>query len=41
MIDAIAPFAVEKDTGQAISKPTVHSVNSIVRPRTGLNDHLI
>jgi len=48
MIDAIAPFAVEKGTGEAfaprpdglaISQPTVDYVNNFVGPRTGLNYH--
>ena len=41
MIDAIAPFAVEKGSGGAISKPTVDYVNTFDGPRTGLNNHLI
>jgi 2'-5' RNA ligase len=48
MIDAIAPFAVEKGTGEAfaprpdggaISQPTVDYVNTFVGPRTGQNYH--
>ncbi len=48
MIDAIAPFAVEKGTGEAfaprpdggaISQPTVDYVNNFVGPRTGQNYH--
>ena len=50
MIDAIAPFAVEKGTGEAfaprpdceaISQTTVDDVKTFVGPRTGLNNHLI
>ena len=41
MIDTIAPFAVEKGTGQAISQPTVDYVNTFAGPRTGMNNHLI
>jgi phosphoglycolate phosphatase-like HAD superfamily hydrolase len=48
IIDAVAPFAVEKGTGEAfaprpdggaISQPTVDYVNNFVGPRTGLNYH--
>lgn len=48
IIDAIAPFAVEKGTGEAlaprpdggaISQPTVDDVNNVVGPRTGMNEH--
>jgi phosphoglycolate phosphatase-like HAD superfamily hydrolase len=48
IIDAIAPFAVEKGTGEAfaprpdggpISQPTVDYVNNFVGPRTGMNYH--
>lgn len=48
IIDAIAPFAVEKGTGAAfaprpdggaISQPTVDYVNNFVGPRTGMNYH--
>ena len=48
IIDAIAPFAVEKGTGEAfaprpdggaISQPTVDYVNNFVGPRTGTNYH--
>jgi hypothetical protein len=41
MIDAIAPFAVEKGSGGAISQPTVDYANTFVGSRTGLNNHLI
>lgn len=50
IIDAIAPFAEEKGTGEAfaprpdggaISQPTVDNANTFVGPRTGLNNHLI
>jgi phosphoserine phosphatase len=46
IIDAVAPFAVEKGTGEAfaprpdggaISQPTVDYVNNFVGPRTGMN----
>ena len=46
IIDAIAPFAAEKGTGEAfaprpdggaISQPTVDYVNNFVGPRTGMN----
>ena len=40
MIDAIAPFAVEKDTGQVISQPSVDDANNFDGPRTGINHHL-
>jgi phosphoglycolate phosphatase-like HAD superfamily hydrolase len=48
IIDAVAPFAVEKGTGEAfaprpdgeaISQPTVDYVNNFVGPRTGMNYH--
>ena len=48
IIDAVAPFAVEKGTGEAfaprpdggaISQPTVDYVNNFVGPRTGVNYH--
>ena len=48
IIDAVAPFAVEKGTGKAfaprpdgrtISQPTVDYVNNFVGPRTGTNYH--
>jgi len=48
IIDAVAPFAVEKGTGEAfapradrgaISQPTVDYVNNFVGPRTGTNYH--
>ena len=48
IIDAVAPFAVDKGTGeafaprpdgQAISQPTVDYVNDFVGPRTGMNYH--
>jgi phosphoglycolate phosphatase-like HAD superfamily hydrolase len=48
IIDAVAPFAVEKGTGEAfaprpdggaIGQPTVDYVNNFVGPRTGLNYH--
>jgi hypothetical protein len=41
MIDAIAPFAVEKRSGGAISQPTVDDVNNFDGPPTGLNNHHI
>ena len=41
MIDAIAPFAVAKGSGGAISLPTVDDANNFVGPSTGINDHLI
>ena len=41
MIDAIAPFAVRKGSGGAISQPTVDDANTFVGPRTGMNNHLI
>jgi len=48
IIDAVAPFAAEKGTGEAfaprqdggaISQPTVDYVNNFVGPRTGMNYH--
>lgn len=48
IIDAVAPFAVEKGTGEAfaprldggaISQPTLDYVNNFVGPRTGMNYH--
>jgi len=48
IIDAVAPFAVARGTGEAfaprpdggaISQPTVDYVNSFVGPRTGTNYH--
>ena len=48
IIDAVAPFAVEKGTGEAfaprpdggaISQPTVDYVNNFVGPCTGMNYH--
>lgn len=48
IIDAVAPFAVEKGTGEAfaprldggaIGQPTVDYVNNFVGPRTGTNYH--
>ena len=48
IIDAVAPFAVEKGTGEAfaprpdggaISQSTVDYVNNFVGPRTGMNYH--
>jgi phosphoglycolate phosphatase-like HAD superfamily hydrolase len=48
IIEAVAPFAVEKGTGEAfaprpdggaISQPTVDYVNNFVGPRTGMNYH--
>ena len=48
IIDAVAPFAVEKGTseafaprpdGGAIGQPTVDYVNNFVGPRTGINYH--
>jgi 2'-5' RNA ligase len=48
VIDVVAPFAVEKGTGEAfaprldggdIGQPTVDYVNNFVGPRTGMNYH--
>jgi 2'-5' RNA ligase len=48
IIDAVAPFAVEKGTaeafaprpdGEAIGQPTLDYVNNFVGPRTGMNYH--
>jgi phosphoserine phosphatase len=48
IIDVVAPFAVERGTGEAfaprpdgvaISQPTVDYVNNFVGPRTGMNYH--
>ncbi len=39
IIDAVAPFAVEQGTGEAIGQPTEDYVNNFVGPRTGMNYH--